>query len=181
MKKEQEVLGDWKIDKIVEAAGVEFDQVQSHDNLLRILNQGYTNEYDVAPPEVTVFSFVDCPWCLLAKQLLEEQYSSSSGSGNTTVQIIELEDLQQEGKHLRASIALATGRTSMPACFIRGKSVGGFTDGFDGLRGEGFQYVPPNDVDLRMVGSNGLESLHLSGELRRMLEEGRVTGDVEAI
>eukprot|EP00984_Skeletonema_dohrnii_P022425 scaffold11553_cov82-Skeletonema_dohrnii-CCMP3373.AAC.1 len=111
MAKEQELLGDWKIDKIVEAAGNGFDEEKSHENLMRILLNGYDGGSN---------NVGNCPWCLLAKQLLLEEYQLE----NDTLQIIELENLGQEGKHLRASISLATGRTSMPACFINGKSVG---------------------------------------------------------
>ena len=186
MAKEQELLGDWKIDKIVEAAGNEFDEEKSHENLMRILLNGYDSSDSISsgdssglgshrsPTKVTLFSFVDCPWCLLAKQLLQEEYQLN----NDTLQIIELEDLGQEGKHLRASISLATGRTSMPACFINGKSVGGYTDGFltdtndaTGETSEGFTFVPRPEVDLRMTESKGLASLHETGDLRRLLLE----------
>lgn len=196
MAKEQELLGDWKIDKILEAAGREFDEDASHENLMRILWNGYHDRNDddgrsldddddgsssssrdkrSTTPKVTLFSFVDCPWCLLAKQLLqEEEYQSLLLDNNDTLQIIELEDLGREGKFLRASIALATGRTSMPACFINGKSVGGYTDGFstdnnDAEAGEGFTFVPRPEVDLRMMESKGLAALHETGELRVLL------------
>ncbi len=200
MAKEQELLGDWKIDKIVEAAGSEFDEETSHENLIRILLNEYYDDCDDGDgrslddssssliigskrtPKVTLFSFVDCPWCLLAKQLLqEEEYQSLLLDNDDALQIIELEDLGREGKHLRASIALATGRTSMPACFINGKSVGGYTDGFStidddddntaavGVMREGFTYVPRPEVDLRMMESKGLAALHETGELRVLL------------
>ena len=202
MAKEQQLLGDWKIEKIVEAAGNDFDEEMSHDNLMRILRNGYyssdSDEENLAnnsssigiddgidthcpSPIVTLFSFVDCPWCLLAKQLLQgEEYRQLLllDNDDTLLQIIELEELGQEGKHLRASIALATGRTSMPACFIGGKSVGGYTDGFstdednldEGRRiSEGFMFVPRPEIDLRMMESKGLASLHETGELKRLI------------
>lgn len=192
MAKEQELLGDWKIEKIVEAAGEEFDEVVSNENLRRILWNGYDDDPDSSSsrvlgtniqrkssPKVTLFSFVDCPWCLLAKQLLQHEEYQSLLDKDTTLQIIELEDLGVEGKHLRASIALATGRTSMPACFINGKSVGGYTDGFstdndddDAKVGEGFTFVPRPEVDLRMMESKGLSALHETGELRVLLSSG---------
>lgn len=205
MAKEQQLLGDWKIEKIVEAAGNDFDEEMSHDNLMRILRNGYSYDSDEEnidnnsssisidgidthspSPIVTLFSFVDCPWCLLAKQLLQEgeEYRQLLllDNDDALLQIIELEELGQEGKHLRASIALATGRTSMPACFIGGKSVGGYTDGFstddddndvnldEGRRmSEGFMFVPRPEVDLRMMESKGLASLHEKGELKRLI------------
>ncbi len=191
MAKEQQLLGDWKIDKIVEAAGEEFDEGVSHENLMGILWNGYYENGDQVDDgsrvllgnnikrrsrKVTLFSFVDCPWCLLAKQLLQDEEYQSLLDEDTSLQIIELEDLGVEGKHLRASIALATGRTSMPACFINGKSIGGYTDGFstmndddDAEAGEGFTFVPRPEVDLRMMESKGLAALHETGELRVLL------------
>ena len=74
--------------------------------------------------QVVVFSFTDCPWCVAAKKLLAE-YDS--------VRDVDLEPLGQRGKTLRAAIALETGRTSMPAVYVRGEAVGGYTDGRPGL------------------------------------------------
>ena len=61
MESEQALLGDWKLDKIVEAAGEDFDTDAGHQYLLNVLDQ----------VPVTLFSFDDCPWCLLAKKLLD--------------------------------------------------------------------------------------------------------------
>ena len=74
--------------------------------------------------QVVVFSFTDCPWCVAAKRLLAE-YDS--------VLDIDLEPLGPRGKTLRAAIALETGRTSMPAVYVRGEAIGGYTDGTPGL------------------------------------------------
>ncbi|KAL7554399.1 hypothetical protein ACHAWF_018231 [Thalassiosira exigua] len=162
MEAEQRLLGDWKVEKIVEAAGggsEGFDEEVSHERLLEAL--------DGAP--VVLISFVDCPWCLLAKELLREEHSLVDGDG--TLRVIELEELGREGKRLRASIALATGRTSMPACFVGGRSVGGYTDGFDSAvmtRGSPAAPASP-ERDLRMLGSPGLATLHESGELASLL------------
>ncbi|KAL7497986.1 hypothetical protein ACHAWT_006841 [Skeletonema menzelii] len=192
MAKEQQLLGDWKIEKIVEAAGSDFDEEVSHDNLMRILRNGYYDSENLDSSveglgthrhrstlrsPIVLFSFVDCPWCLLAKQLLQqEEYQQLLLDNEGTLQIIELEELGLEGKHLRASISLATGRTSMPACFIGEKSVGGYTDGFstdhgnyEERRSEGFMFVPRPEVDLRMMESKGLASLHETGELKRLI------------
>ena len=62
MASEQTLLGDWKIEKIVEAAGRNFDEDVAHQNLVNTLDEG---------PEVTLFSFVDCPWCLPCKATIE--------------------------------------------------------------------------------------------------------------
>eukprot|EP00563_Minutocellus_polymorphus_P018322 CAMPEP_0197718114 /NCGR_PEP_ID=MMETSP1434-20131217/2398_1 /TAXON_ID=265543 /ORGANISM="Minutocellus polymorphus, Strain CCMP3303" /LENGTH=254 /DNA_ID=CAMNT_0043302735 /DNA_START=27 /DNA_END=791 /DNA_ORIENTATION=- len=169
MKAEQELLGDWKLEKIKEAAGENFAEEASLVRLKHIVKR--------AP--VTVFSFVDCPWCLLAKKMLQEEpYNLDDGNG--TLQIIELEDLAWEGKELRAVIGLSTGRTSMPAIFINGKGIGGFTDGFEvaemsrqkrvanGPSGS-TQYVPSAQLDLRTIGAPGLRAMHESGELQKLI------------
>lgn len=158
MESEQSLLGDWKIEKIVEAASDDFDEGAGHRRLLDVL--------DGAP--VTLFSFVDCPWCLLAKKLLSDECGLIHGDG--TLQVIELEDLGWEGKRLRASVALATGRTSMPACFIDGKSVGGYTDGFmNGADSPGFSFSPAPERNLICRGSPGLAIMHERGDLAILL------------
>ena len=165
MRSEQELLGDWKLEKIVEAAGDEFDEEKSLARLQELVNR--------AP--VTVFSFVDCPWCLLAKKMLQEEpYNLSEGYG--TLQIIELEDLAWEGKELRAAIGLSTGRTSMPAIFINGEGIGGFTDGFevnDACEGQSSSAVTGSSEspqwDLRRMGALGLQAMHESGELQTLI------------
>ena len=170
MKAEQELLGAWKLEKIKEAAGENFDKEAALVRLKQLVNR----------TPVTVFSFADCPWCLLAKKLLQEEPYNLNGEGGT-LQIIELEDLAWEGKELRAAIGLSTGRTSMPAIFINGKGIGGFTDGFEvaemSREHEGVengssdysQYVPPAQIDLRTVGAPGLRAMHESGELQKLI------------
>ena len=115
MQLEQQMLGDWKVGKIVEAAGSDFDAPTARQELLEI----------VAECPVVLFSFVDCPWCLAAKQLLQQTALSDD-----ELRVVELEDLAERGKRLRAALALTTGRTSLPAVFVGGRAVGGFTDGF---------------------------------------------------
>lgn len=150
MRTEQRFIGDWKIERIVEAAGLGFDADAMRARLLK----------EVSTHPVVMFSFVDCPWCLLAKEKLGAMEASSSEPALSTgnVRIVELEELGREGKALRAAIALATGRTSMPAIFIRGRSIGGFTDG-----------DPCGDPSLCYDGSPGLEALAASGQLQDML------------
>ena len=173
MASEQALLGDWKLKKIVEAAGG-FDEDAGHQYLLDVLNE--------AP--ITLVSFVDCPWCLLAKKLLKDEYQlGNSGYDDKKLQIIELEELGRNGKTLRAAISLATGRTSMPACFIGGKSIGGYTDGFEEISStsrsssdnkrdySGFTYTPMPDRDLRYVGSPGLAKLHETGKLAVLMKD----------
>ena len=90
------------------------------------------------------------------------------GADAAALRVVELEPLGREGKRLRASIAMATGRTSMPAIFVGGRAVGGFTDG-DPVG---------DDADLCLEGSPGLEALADSGKLRELLAEAGVeSGD----
>jgi glutaredoxin len=63
---------------------------------------------------------------------------------------VELESLGAKGKAVRAELAKRTGRTSMPCIFVNGQPIGGYTDG-----------VP--------IGV-GLQVLHETGELRKMLD-----------
>eukprot|EP00747_Dinoflagellata_sp_TGD_P163486 gnl/TRDRNA2_/TRDRNA2_182190_c0_seq1.p1 gnl/TRDRNA2_/TRDRNA2_182190_c0~~gnl/TRDRNA2_/TRDRNA2_182190_c0_seq1.p1 ORF type:complete len:352 (+),score=33.49 gnl/TRDRNA2_/TRDRNA2_182190_c0_seq1:70-1125(+) len=143
MRAEQRYLGEWKAERIVEAAGPGFDAEAMRAKLVQL----------VSSHPVVIFSFTDCPWCLQAKQVLGEM-NLSPGS----VHVVELEDLGREGKALRAALALATGRTSMPNVFVGGRSVGGFTDG-----------DPSGDPTLCHTGSPGLETLASSGKLQDML------------
>lgn len=154
MKAEQENIGTWKIDRIVEAAGPEFDAAAEGDRL----------RAEAATNPIVMFSFEDCPWCLLAKERLRAIEASDAGAWIAAaggVRVIELEELGRSGKSLRAAIALATGRTSMPEIFVGGKCIGGFTDG-----------EPKGDPQLCHEGAPGLERLTERGdeELRRLFE-----------
>jgi glutaredoxin len=68
----------------------------------------------ISQATIVLYSFEDCPWCLAAKQLLEEHH------GDTTLLVVELKSLNQLGKAMRAEPALWTGRTSMPSIIING-------------------------------------------------------------
>ena len=107
-------LREWKVDKIREAAGPDYDAALAAADLAA----------EIQRAEVVFFSFEDCPWCVAAKQLL---------AAYDDVLEIPLEPLGQRGKALRAAIAAATGRTSLPALWVRGEPVGGYTDGTPGL------------------------------------------------
>merc|ERR1712066_711306 len=111
-----------------------------------------------------MFSFVDCPWCLAAKRLLQEDLALD----NHELLVLELEDLGRRGKHLRAALALTTGRTSLPAVFVGGCSVGGFTDGFDEISFLG-------EYDCCWEASPGLQELHVCGKLQQMIADARDT------
>ena len=147
MRLEQENIGAWKVSRIIEAAGADFDAERERERLCE----------QVSAQGIVMYSFVDCPWCLLAK----ERLLAIAGSGElaaASLSIVELDDLGVDGKRLRAAIALATGRTSMPAIFIGGKSIGGFTDG-----------DPRGDAALCHEGAPGLQRLEEDGRLMPML------------
>ena len=105
-------LREWKIEKITEAAGDAYDAAAARADL----------ETFAAKKPIVVFSFVDCPWCVEAKSLLETHYAGDYA-------VVDLEPLGLRGKALRAAVAADSGRTSMPAVYVDGKPVGGFTDG----------------------------------------------------
>jgi len=77
------------------------------------------NSYIQSNP-VMVFSFSTCPFCIKAKQILD-----ASGAKYTAIELDQI----PEGYALRAELAEATGRTSMPNIWIGGKGIGGCNDG----------------------------------------------------
>ena len=149
MKFEQRFIGDWKCEKIIEAAGPDFDAERAQEALMR----------EVDGAQVVCFSFVDCPWCLLAKERLCAMEGNDPLLPTGGVKVIELEDLGRDGKSLRAALALSTGRTSMPSIWVGGRCVGGFTDG----------EMPGGDAERCLADSPGLEAL-LDGDGRPFRE-----------
>lgn len=112
MKEEQEYLGDWKTEKIIQAAG-DYDRDEVRSRIAQ----------DISQYDIFMYSFADCPWCLAAKKLLlEEDVPSSFG-------VVEIDEIGRSGKWIRAELASQTGRTSMPCIFVKGTPIGGFTDG----------------------------------------------------
>lgn len=94
--------------------------------------------------KVVVFSWSFCPFCVRAKELLDEvgavytaieldQMEGSDGSTNV------LFTPGYKGNAYRAELAKMTDRTSMPNIFINGVSVGGCNDGpgITTLQGQG--------------------------------------------
>ena len=75
----------------------------------------------VASSPVVVFSQTSCPYCKKAKALLADAGARSAA--------VELDALGAEGYALRVELGKRTGRSSVPAVFIGGACVGGFTDG----------------------------------------------------
>ena len=112
MDEEQDCLGDWKIEKIIDAAG-NYDSQSINSEIQDLIGS--------AP--IVVYSFVDCPWCIAAQSLLQSEYS------DVEVTYVELETLNRRGKAIRSELAKLTRRTSMPCIFVNGKAIGGYTDG----------------------------------------------------
>ena len=155
MRLEQQYIGDWKLERIVEAAGTDFDPIAARDLLVA--------EATSAP--VVMFSFVDCPWCLLAKGALRAQIFIA-GAAEDALRVVELEELGREGKRLRAALAIATGRTSMPAVFVNSRAIGGYTDG-----------EPAGDEALCLAGSPGLKQLIEGGTFQGLLKSALASRD----
>eukprot|EP00448_Togula_jolla_P039901 CAMPEP_0170645250 /NCGR_PEP_ID=MMETSP0224-20130122/42967_1 /TAXON_ID=285029 /ORGANISM="Togula jolla, Strain CCCM 725" /LENGTH=225 /DNA_ID=CAMNT_0010976429 /DNA_START=57 /DNA_END=735 /DNA_ORIENTATION=+ len=68
-----------------------------------------------------VFSFSTCPFCIKAKRELDDL--------GVKYLAVELDQMGDEGKQIRAELAKKTQRTSMPNIFIGGEGVGGCNDG----------------------------------------------------
>ena len=158
MQEEQEYLGEWKIDKIVQAASSSlysekytnetscyyYNATEARHLIRQHIYGGLQQEGAASMTNnrtIVMYSFMDCPWCVAAKQLLQEHYPGID------VLVVELEPLGILGKQVRAELALWTGRTSMPCIIVQGRPIGGFTDGAP--------YCGP-----------GLQVLHESGRLR---------------
>jgi glutaredoxin 3 len=109
-----------------------------HGGLMDFLNTGkkalvksLAGEYDsvairqrldglIAQNNVLMLSFTTCPYCIKAKQVLDEQ-----GAKYTVVEL----DQDPEGKALRAELGDLLGRTSVPAIWIKSEFIGGCNDG----------------------------------------------------
>eukprot|EP00913_Durusdinium_trenchii_P016284 g15303.t1 len=77
-------------------------------------------DYDEAAAEknkVVMFSFAKCPFCIKAKKELTDM--------GVPFTALDLDQMDQEGKELRAELAKKTKRTSMPNIFIAGEGIGG--------------------------------------------------------
>jgi glutaredoxin 3 len=94
----------------------------------------------LAANPAVVFSFTTCPFCIKAKQLLDE-----TGASYKAVEL----NVIPNGYALRAELAGMTGRTSVPAVFIKGQFAGGCNDG----------------------GMGGVITLNSQGRLRTMLAD----------
>ncbi|CAL1166468.1 unnamed protein product [Cladocopium goreaui] len=72
--------------------------------------------------KIMMFSFSTCPFCLRAKQILEEDYGEQ-------IEVYEC-DLESDGYAVRAELGRRTGRTSMPSTWLGPETLlGGCNDG----------------------------------------------------
>ncbi|CAK9108448.1 unnamed protein product [Durusdinium trenchii] len=72
--------------------------------------------------KIMMFSFSTCPFCLRAKQILEEDYGEQ-------FEVYEC-DLESDGYAVRAELGRRTGRTSMPSTWLGSTTLlGGCNDG----------------------------------------------------
>jgi glutaredoxin 3 len=65
---------------------------------------------------VVIYTTASCPYCLDAKQLLDEKK-------------VDFKEIRVEGRRdLRSFLISASGQRTVPQVFINGQSVGGFSD-----------------------------------------------------
>jgi glutaredoxin 3 len=81
---------------------------------------------DNSQKSVLMLSFTTWPFCVKAKQLLDEK--------GVTYTAVEL-DVAEDGKAIRAEMGDVIGRTSVPAIWIDGVFIGGCNDGPEGYGG----------------------------------------------
>jgi glutaredoxin 3 len=74
-----------------------------------------------------VFSWVRCPYCVKAKALLAQV--------SKDVKSYEVDSLA-DGKELHNAVIAATGHETVPAVYIKGKFIGGFSE-LDALHKQG--------------------------------------------
>jgi glutaredoxin 3 len=73
----------------------------------------------IAANKVVVFAWVKCPYCVKVKALLD------SVTKDVTYVYV---DTVENGEAIREEIIKATGHETVPAVFINGKLIGGFSD-----------------------------------------------------
>lgn len=78
----------------------------------------------MAAPKVTVYTKLNCPFCVRAKRLLEKKG-------------VAFEEISVEGKdELRTWLVEKTGQMTVPQIFVGERSLGGFSD-IDALERQG--------------------------------------------
>lgn len=103
---------------------------------------------------VVMFSFTTCPYCIKAKQMLQEEYK-------VKVKVIELNEDKKVGYPLRAQLGRRTGRTSVPSIWINKMFIGGLNDGP--------QVIEPAGLQTK----GGLAALKAEGKLVSLLKQAK--------
>ena len=73
----------------------------------------------IASNQVVIFSWVRCPYCVKAKALLQPL--------SKDVAVYDV-DKMENGEALHNEVIKMTGQETVPAVFINGKFIGGFSD-----------------------------------------------------
>lgn len=73
----------------------------------------------IASNKVVIFSWVNCPYCKKAKALFE---------GLTKDVTVYQLDQMANGDNIHQEIIDATGQETVPAVYIKGRMIGGFSD-----------------------------------------------------
>ena len=84
----------------------------------------------VSSNKVIVFSWVRCPFCVKAKQLLGGLVPASE------MTTFDLDSMGAEGEALHNEVIAATQHDTVPAIYIKEKFIGGFSD-LDSLQKSG--------------------------------------------
>ena len=74
----------------------------------------------IGSAKVVIFSWVRCPYCVKAKNLLS--------SMTKDLNVVQLDTMGLDGEKIHHEVIQMTNHDTVPAIFIRGKFIGGFTD-----------------------------------------------------
>jgi len=96
--------------KLVKSLAGEYDAAAIQDRVNKLIDDN----------PVLMFSFTTWPFCVKAKDLLDDM--------NVKYTVVEL-DTDPDGKAIRAEMADIVGRTSVPAIWIGKQFIGGCNDG----------------------------------------------------
>lgn len=78
-------------------------------------------EFYMDKTRICMFTTASCPYCIKAHRLLLDKY-------NVSPQIIDLQQIASHRSHLAQALQRATGKSTVPAIFIFGRYIGGFTE-----------------------------------------------------
>ena len=83
-------------------------------------HQPDTSDPPVGAAHVVIFSWVRCPYCVRAKALLMPMTKN--------IKVFELDQMGAQGEHIHRRIIQATGHDTVPAIYIGGVLVGGYSE-----------------------------------------------------